>query len=90
MHKSLLILTLLTQAWAADTKSEDFIKAIRANDLTILKSLAKTGIAEVRDRLDSTPLHYAALYGSTESVRILLEAGADPNARNRSQATPLM
>jgi ankyrin repeat protein len=38
----------------------------------------------------STPLMYAVLYGDAESVRLLLEAGADPNTRNETRATALM
>jgi ankyrin repeat protein len=38
----------------------------------------------------STPLMYAVLYGDAESVRLLLESGADPNARNEAGATGLM
>ena len=33
---------------------------------------------------------YATLYGDADSVRLLLEAGADPNARNEAGATALM
>ncbi|HTB14236.1 MAG TPA: ankyrin repeat domain-containing protein [Bryobacteraceae bacterium] len=75
----------LIQAQAA----EDFFHAIRAGDLETLRHLCANPV-NVRDRLDTTPLHYAALYGNTESVRILLEHGADPNARNKSNATPLI
>jgi ankyrin repeat protein len=38
----------------------------------------------------ATPLMYAVLYGDAESVRLLLEAGADPNARNETGATALL
>ena len=37
-----------------------------------------------------TPLMYAALYGDTPSARLLLEMGADPNARNDAGATALL
>lgn len=69
--------------------ADDYLRVIRANDLKALRQMVQRG-AEVRDALDWTPLHYAALYGSPEAVRIVLEAGGDPNARNRSQVTPLM
>ncbi len=36
-----------------------------------------------------TPLHYACQSGRPESVRLLLDAGADPNLRDRSHCTPL-
>ena len=38
----------------------------------------------------ATPLMYAALYGSVQSMRRLLDAGADPNARNDVGASALM
>src|SRR5215472_6944012 len=38
----------------------------------------------------STPLMYAALYGDADSVRLLLNHGADPNIRNDAGATALM
>ena len=69
--------------------AEDFFRAIRAGDVDGLRRLA-AGPVNVKDRLDYTPLHYAALYGNAESVRILLDHGADPNARNKSGATPLL
>jgi ankyrin repeat protein len=93
---SLSLLCFIASATAADAvvstrpTAEGYRRAIRGNDLPLLKAMCKTGLSEVRDRLDSTPLHYAALYGSTDAVRIVLEAGGDPNARNLSQVTPLM
>ena len=70
---------------------EDFARAIRGNDLTALRRLASTpAAANIENNLHSRPLHYAAIYGSAEAVRILLEAGADPNARNQQEATPLI
>ncbi len=69
----------------------DFDRVIRANDLTALRRLVLTpAAADGEDKLHSRPLHYAAIYGSVDSVRILLEAGADPNARDLQGATPLI
>lgn len=69
----------------------DFARVIRADDLAALRELAtKPGAANTRDSLKSTPLHYAAIYGSAGAVRVLLSAGADPNGRNESAATPLI
>src|SRR5258708_22756236 len=38
----------------------------------------------------ATPLLYAALYGDAASVKLLLDAGADPNIRNDAGASALM
>jgi ankyrin repeat protein len=88
MKYSLCLLCLTASAWGAT--AEDFLRTIRANDLSALRAMCRSGVGDIRDRLDSTPLHYAALYGSADAVRIVLEAGGDPNARNKSQATPVM
>jgi ankyrin repeat protein len=37
-----------------------------------------------------TPIMYAALYGDSEAVRLLLDKGANPNAQNGDGATALM
>jgi ankyrin repeat protein len=70
--------------------ASDYLRVIRANDLKALQGMRGPAMRETRDALDWTPLHYAALYGSMEAVRIVLDAGGDPNARNRAQVTPLM
>ncbi len=38
----------------------------------------------------ATPLMYAVLYGDAETVRLLLQHGADANLRNQSKASALM
>ncbi len=73
----------------AQSTADEFFRAIRTGDLDALRHLS-TNPVNVKDRLNNTPLHYAALYGNAESVRILLEHGADPNVRNKSEATPLI
>ncbi len=79
---------LVSAQTPAPAKSEDLFRLIRAGDNDGLRRLAANPNA--LSRLGETPLHYAATYGSAESVRILLDRGADPNARNRSRATPLI
>jgi len=86
-----LILVAATQNNAAPVTYKDFARAIRANDLATLRSLTAAPEAiKVESSLHMQPLHYAALYGSLEALRILLDAGADPNARNQQAATPLI
>jgi ankyrin repeat protein len=65
---------------------QDVFTAIRENRLAALKGADLT----VRDRRGNTPLLYAAAYGSLDAVRTLLAAGADVNARNGFDATPLI
>ena len=91
----LLAFQVLVAAQGAPTaptaKAEDFFRAIRANDVAALRLLAAGSEAVgVKDALGTTPLHYAATYGSTESVRILLDRGADVRARTTVEVTPLM
>jgi ankyrin repeat protein len=70
--------------------AEDIFQAIRANQLDELKRLANAGGANAKDKLQTSPLHYAALYGNAASIKTLLEAGADPNALDNRGATPLV
>ncbi len=48
----------------------------------------KTLINE-KDAAGNTPLHHAAGFGNLQTVKLLLEMGADPNAKNRRKSTPL-
>jgi ankyrin repeat protein len=42
-----------------------------------------------RDADGNTPLHLAAIYAGPECVELLLKKGADANAKNKFEATPL-
>ena len=42
-----------------------------------------------KDEMASLPLHYAAGQGYTDVVSLLVDAKADPNARNTLKYTPL-
>lgn len=74
----------------AQENADRYYQAIRMNDLPALQALIKSGGVNEKDKRGTTPLHRAAASGSAEAVRILLSAGADPNARNDFDATPLM
>lgn len=88
---ALFVAAFCAVALAEAATPDDFARAIRANDLSALRELASTpAAANLENNLHSRPLHYAAIYGSADAVRILLEAGADPNARNQQEATPLI
>lgn len=91
MSKLLLSVTALAFSVLGATPEEIF-KAIRRNDLAGLeKTLAADREAASRaDARGTTPLHYAAVIGSDESLRMLLKAGADHKAKNAMDATPLL
>jgi len=81
-----LMFALLGQA----AENSSFYLAIRNNDLSTLSKLIRDPGPKARDSRGTSPLMYAAALGSLESMRLLLDAGADPNAANDFAATPLM
>ena len=67
-----------------------FYLPIRNNDVTALKELLRAPGPKARDARGNSPLMYAAALGTPDVLRLLLDAGADPNAANELGATPLM
>ena len=81
----------LCAAACAQPTADELIQAIRQNDLASLKSsLAKGAAVDTRDQRGTTLLMHAAAVGSPEAVKLLLEKGADVNARNELEATRLI
>ena len=69
----------------------DLFTAVRNNDLRALRTgLGKAGTANLRDSRNLPLLMQAAAFGSPDAVRMLIEAGADVNAKNSFDATALM
>ncbi|HEX8172060.1 MAG TPA: ankyrin repeat domain-containing protein [Thermoanaerobaculia bacterium] len=69
----------------------DLIEAVRARDRERVRAILASDPAAVHARNDdgATALHYAAELGDRECVELLLDAGADLNARDaRFGATP--
>lgn len=85
---ALLVLTLGALSQAA--QNSPFYLPIRNDDLPALRKLILDPGPKARDARGNSPLMYAAALGSLESMRLLLDAGADPNAANDFAATPLM
>jgi ankyrin repeat protein len=78
-------------AFGQTPSAKDIFSAIRENDATAVKSLAAhRENVNIRGPRDTTPLMYAAAFGSLQSMKTLLAAGADPNAVNAFGATALM
>jgi ankyrin repeat protein len=85
----LCILPVLTSA--AEPTSRDWYQAIRENKISDLKAMASSKAAvNVTDSRGTTPLMQAAAIGSLASLKILLDAGADVNARNGLEITALI
>ena len=87
-RSALVALTLVVLCSAAG--NSPFYLPIRNNDLASLRKLIHDPGPKARDARGNSPLMYAAAIGSFESMRLLLDAGADPNAANDFTATPLM
>lgn len=66
------------------TEFEAFLKAVEHDDLeTVRASLDQNReLAKQRDASGATALHFAALYGRRRIARLLVERGADVNARD--------
>ncbi|MBI3684751.1 MAG: ankyrin repeat domain-containing protein [Acidobacteria bacterium] len=87
----LLILWAFLSLAASAAGVDDVFQAIRNNHLDHLRSLIRDkGALNASDSRGTTPLMYAASFGSLEAVRLLLEAGADVNVRNSQDATALL
>ena len=83
------VTALLIPMAAQDASS--LFDTVRSGDLRALKSgLRKPDAAKTKDSKGVTLLMYAAAFGSPEAVRMLIEAGADINAKNSFDATALM
>lgn len=74
-----------------DPKVAAVLSAVRSGDRGTLEKLIAADPAMVtsKDPAGSTPLHHAAGFGTLETLTLLLDHGADINARNRRSSTPL-
>jgi ankyrin repeat protein len=91
--KNLCVLAMIAVAAmpAMAQDPEKFYSAIRENNITQLKALLDgKGSANIADDRGITPLMYAAEIGSLDTMRLLIERGADVNAQNAFGSTALM
>jgi ankyrin repeat protein len=81
-----------TPSTPPDPKATRIMEALRNGDRQQFKALLRENpkAVNLKGPGGSGPLMYAALYGDSESVRLLLKGGADPKLRNEAGATALM
>jgi ankyrin repeat protein len=74
-----------------DSRLASFIAVVRDESAARVTTLMKTSPEFVRaaDAGGSTPLHHAAGFADVQTMTVLLDKGADVNARNRRGSTPL-
>lgn len=87
MHRFLAAASLLLLAGCAASPHD----LIGRNDLEGLRTRieAAPSVANDRNRLGKTPLHYAVSYKRLDAMAALVEAGADINAQDDTGMTPL-
>src|SRR5450432_2063199 len=85
-----LLLAVAALVAGAEDPSGRFYQAVRNDDIASLRTLVKTSGVNLRDNRGTTPLMYAAAFGSLNAMQLLLDSGADVNATNALEATALM
>src|SRR5579862_7846540 len=89
MRKAFVLAMFAVAAMAQEP--EKFYSAIRDNNLDDLKELlGSKAAANVADDRGITPLMYAAEVGSVDTMRLLIDRGADVNVQNAFGSTALM
>jgi len=73
----------------ATTNPDEFINAVRAQDIETVETLIQAGVdPNIRAVSSSPALVYAANDGDVRIVEMLIKAGADPNCRGIHGGTP--
>lgn len=90
MKSRFACIALIFVALSPAAENSPFYLPIRNNDLAALRKLIGDPGPKASDARGNSPLMYAAALGSLEAMRLLLDAGADPNRANDFAATPLM
>lgn len=86
--KTLILLALSFAMAACANPDARLIESARQGDTDKVRAILAEG--KVRDESKVEALGFAAGWGRTESVRALLDAGVNVDARNEGKPTPLM
>ena len=82
---------LLNVSAATPITDAELYKTVRAGTPGAFRQLIDSGVAiNHRDGAGNSLLIHAVLYGDADTVKLLLERGADANAANNAGATPLL
>ena len=90
MGKIVCCIAIWVSLSAAYADPAELFQAIRAGNVAFLKTHLTAADLDARDRRGATPLMHAAAFGNLETVKLLLDAGADVNAHNDFDATALL
>src|ERR1700693_294223 len=90
LNRGVLLFALSVLTVAAQEPSDRYYQAIRNSDMQSLRGLLKTADVNAKDQRGSTPLMYAAAFGSLDAIKVLLSAAADVNSKNAFDATALL
>lgn len=75
-----------------DARNTVLMLAARADRPELIKAFVANGasVDQKGGEYQSTPLHEAAMYGSLNAIRVLLELGAEIDSESSEGATPLI
>lgn len=78
------------RSWSADQAQRKLCHAAAAGDTRTVRVLLAAGATAKPANVSFNPLHFAARHGRNDVIQLLLDEGADVNARGAWQQTALM